>query len=81
MDSASLVSRGANHGLTFTKQDLAGLSNLSDEDLEAVAGGIDPGGILGSRRESRSRTLRVLATKGIPRQRHRRWRAACRLGA
>ena len=45
IDAESLIALGAEHGFEFTADDLAEHAELSDEELEGVAGGLlDNGG-------------------------------------
>ena len=40
MDADSLISLGAEHGCEFSADDLTAGAELSDEDLDSVAGGV-----------------------------------------
>ncbi|MGE4634643.1 MAG: Nif11-like leader peptide family natural product precursor, partial [Arenicellales bacterium] len=40
MDAESLIALGAEHGCEFTAEDLAANGELSDEELDGVAGGV-----------------------------------------
>ena len=40
MDADSLIALGAEHGCEFTAEDLAANVELSDEELDGVAGGL-----------------------------------------
>ena len=46
VDVESLIVLGAKHGCEFTADDLTAGAELSDEELDGVAGGVDhPGGL------------------------------------
>ena len=50
IDAESLIALGAEHGCEFTAEELQEAAELSDEELEGVAGGLlDKGGIYPAR--------------------------------